>query len=69
MFQAENAAQSGELQGVSETKVWASVQGGVEEKPSKVDYGYFLNFYKRAERGKEKIQGDNGKFIRHFPIV
>lgn len=59
----------GTLQEVSVTMVWASVQRGLEEKPSKVDYGHFLNFCKRTENRKERIQADDGQFIIHFPMA
>lgn len=49
------------------TKVWASVQGGMGEKPSHVDKGHFLSFCERSRREKASIKVDGGKFLVPFP--
>ena len=59
----------GVLQGVTVSKVWASVQGGVEERLSKVVKGHVLNFHERSKERKERIQVYDGKFIVHFSKI
>lgn len=59
----------GTLQGVTVSKVWASVQGGVEERLSKVVKGHVLNFCERSKGRKERIQVYDAKFIAHFPKI
>lgn len=59
----------GTLQGVTVSKVWASVQGEVEERLSKVVKGHVLNFCERGKRRKERIQVYDAKFIAHFPKI
>lgn len=59
----------GTLQGVTVSKVQASVQGGIEERLSKVVKGHVLNFSERSKGRKERIQVYDEKFIACFPKI